>query len=101
VTPSPRPSNAWYVVDTMSTPWYLHTSTLMFQDNSILLTGGLYSSALVSTEKYVPSTGCFQTTKDTPRARRSHTADVLSAFSDYIFLRVALEPVEYGILLIF
>jgi len=83
--PSARPSNVWYVVDTLSTPRILHTSTYISQDNSVLISGGLYgATVLISTDKYIPSTGCFQTGITMPRARRSHTADILPAFPNYI-----------------
>lgn len=82
--PSPHPTNVWYVVDTLSTPRILHTSTYISQDNSVLIAGGLTAAPLISTEKYLPSTGCFQAGLNMPRARRSHTADILPAFPDYI-----------------
>ena len=99
--PSPRPSNVWFVVNTMSTPRQYHTSTYISQDNSVLIAGGLSGTVLITTEKYLPSTGCFQSGLTMPRARRSHTADILSAFPDYVLFLVDMEPLQYGMYLIY
>ncbi len=83
--PSPRPSNIWFDVNTLSVPRILHTSTYISQDNSVLIAGGLNgATVLISTDKYISSTGCFQTGITMPRERRSHTADILPAFPNYI-----------------
>ncbi|UJR34904.1 hypothetical protein I4U23_027682 [Adineta vaga] len=83
--PSPRPSNQWFIVGNMSIPRQYHTSTYLSQDNSVLIASGYYGIELKTTEKYNQSTGCFQNGLDMPRTRRSHTADILPAFPDYIF----------------
>ncbi len=70
---------------TLSTARIAHTSTYISQNNSVLIAGGdLSATALISTEQYIVATGCFQTGLNMPRARYSHTADILPAFSDYI-----------------
>jgi hypothetical protein len=71
-------------VGNLSTPRIYHTSTFLSQDNFVLIAGGQYGVSLITTETYIPSTGCFQTGLSMPRARYSHTADILPAFSDYI-----------------
>jgi hypothetical protein len=72
----------------MTSSRILHTSTYLSADNSVVIAGGnnvvSYTNPLISTEMYNPSTGCFQLGLNMPRARCSHTADILPAFSDYI-----------------
>jgi hypothetical protein len=73
----------------MSTTRYLHTSTLISQDNSVLITGGLSTTVgpgLASTERYVPSTGCFQSSGSMSSPRSYHTADSMSALSSFIVI---------------
>ena len=73
----------------MSTTRYLHTSTLISQDNSVLITGGYAigsGSVLASIERYIPSTGCFQSSGSMSSARAYHTADSMSALSSFIVI---------------
>lgn len=81
---SPRPSNVWYVVDRLTSARIQHTSTYYPNDHSVLIAGGFLGSPLITIEKYLPSTGCFQAGLSMPRARRSHTSDILPAFPDHI-----------------
>jgi hypothetical protein len=85
-TPSPRPSNIWFLVDTMMSARAYHTSTLISQDNSVFIAGGYNGGVLVFTEKYIPSTGCFQAMGNMPRVRYLHTADQLPSLSGYVLL---------------
>lgn len=85
--PSSRPSNVWFTVDTMSSARIYHTSTLISQDNSVFIAGGSNGpTAVMSTDKYIPSTGCFQRMGNMPRARELHTADQLPSLSGYVLL---------------
>ncbi|CAF3264075.1 unnamed protein product [Rotaria socialis] len=85
--PTPQPSNAWFFVGNMSSIRYLHTSTLISQDGSVLITGGYNAVVgLASTEKYIPSTGCFQTMSCMSVARYLHTADQLPSLSSFVII---------------
>ncbi|CAF4098133.1 unnamed protein product, partial [Rotaria magnacalcarata] len=85
--PTPPPSNAWFFVGNMSSIRYLHTSTLISQDDSVLITGGYNAVVgLASTENYIPSTGCFQTMSSMSVARYLHTADQLSSLSSFVII---------------
>jgi len=49
--------------------------------------GGIGSVGILSSvEKYIPSTGCFQSMRSMPRVRYEHTADQLPSFSNYIII---------------
>lgn len=72
------------MVDRLNNSRLYHTSTYYPNDHSVFIAGGLLGSPLITMEKYLPSTGCFQAGLNMPRARRSHTADILPAFPDYI-----------------
>jgi hypothetical protein len=64
-----------------------HKGTLISQDSSVLITGGVNGpSALSSVEKYIPSTGCFQSMRSMLRARYLHTADQLPSLSGYVLI---------------
>lgn len=85
--PSPRPSNAWLFVDSMAVTRVFHASTFIVQDNSVLITGGSDGYSIFSSvQKYIPSTGCFQTMRNMPRTRYMHTADQLTALSGYVVI---------------
>lgn len=85
--PTPRPSDVWLSVNSMSTSRVYHTSTLISQDNSVLIAGGSDGTAAVSSvQKYIPSTGCFQTMRDMSTTRCLHTADQLSSLSGFVLL---------------
>lgn len=81
---SPRRSNVWMTVSPMSVGRAYHTSTLVSQDNSVLIAGGYNGGAQMSTEKFIPSTGCFRSMGNMPRTRYFHSADQLTALSGYI-----------------
>jgi hypothetical protein len=63
-----------------------HSSTLISQDNSVIIAGGYNGGMHMSVEKYIPSTGCFQTMRDMPRARYVHTADQLPSLFGYVII---------------
>ncbi|CAF3510042.1 unnamed protein product [Rotaria socialis] len=85
--PSPQPSNAWFSVGNMSTPRYLHASTFISQDNGILITGGLDGTAgLASTERYIPSTGCFRMSSGMSSVRYYHSADAMTSLSSWVVI---------------
>jgi len=49
--------------------------------------GGTGSAGILSSvEKYIPSTGCFQSMRSMPRTRYQHTVDQLPSFSDYVII---------------
>jgi hypothetical protein len=79
----------------MSTARVLHTSTYISEYNSVFVAGGssTYPTAttLISIDEYLPSTGCFQTGINMPRARQYHTANILPAFPDYILFGGGLD----------
>ena len=85
--PSPRQSNIWVSVDSMRVARVYHTATHITQDNSVLLTGGAYSTVITATvDKYIPATGCFQPMRDMPRPRYMHSADQLLSLSGYVVI---------------
>ncbi|CAF2172856.1 unnamed protein product [Rotaria magnacalcarata] len=64
-----------------------HRATLISQDNSVLITGGIGSSGThASTEKYLPSTGCFKMVGIMSTSRAFHTADQLSSLSGLVLI---------------
>ncbi|CAF4341716.1 unnamed protein product [Rotaria socialis] len=82
-----QPSNTWYLVGNMSTPRYYHTSTFISQDGSVLITGGINAGfGLASIERYIPSTGCFQSSGSMSSVRYYHTADSMSSLSSWIII---------------
>ena len=82
---SPRRSNVWVTVSPMSVARTYHSSTLISQDNSVLIAGGIVGSTVhMSTEKFIPSTGCFQPMGNMPRTRYLHAADQLTSLSGYV-----------------
>ncbi|CAM4807881.1 unnamed protein product, partial [Rotaria magnacalcarata] len=84
---SSQPSNTWYLVGNMSTPRYYHTSTLISQDGSVLITGGITASVgLASIERYIPLTGCFQSSGSMSSVRYYHTANSMSSLSSWIII---------------
>lgn len=96
--PSPRQSNIWVSVDTMTVPRVYHAATFIPQDNSVLITGGTYASIVTaSVDKYIPSTGCFQPMRDMPRTRYFHSADQLLSLSGYVVIAGGINSVN-GIL---
>jgi len=85
--PSPRPSNVWLKVANMSVGRLYHTSTFISQDNSVLIAGGSDGVAIGSSvDKYISSTGCFQSMRNMPRTRYMHTADQLPSLSSYVVI---------------
>jgi len=87
IEPISRPSNNWYFVGNMSSARYSHTATLLSQDNSVFIAGGADNSTiLISTERYLPTTGCFQSTGNMFNSRMFHTADQLSALSECVLI---------------
>jgi hypothetical protein len=72
----------------MTSPRILHTSTYFSPSGTVLLAGGSnvlpFVNPLISMEIYNPSTGCFQVGLNMPRARCSHTTDILPGFANYI-----------------
>ena len=87
IPPSPRHSNVWLSVDNMTIQRSYHTATFISEDNSVLITGGHYGSIYHSSvEKYIPSTGCFQSMRDMPRSRYMHSADQLPSLSGYVVI---------------
>ena len=63
-----------------------HSSTLISQDNSVLITGGYNGGILMSVERYISSTGCFQSMRDMSSARYVHTADQLPSLFGYVII---------------
>ena len=77
----------------MAVPRSYHTATLISQDNTVLITGGVYAATIsASVEKYVPSTGCFQSMRNMPRARYMHSANQLPSFSNYVLIAGGIVP---------
>ncbi|CAF4413663.1 unnamed protein product [Rotaria socialis] len=63
------------------------TTTTTGTNGSVLITGGYNAVVgLASTEKYIPSTGCFQTMSCMSVARYLHTADQLPSLSSFVII---------------
>jgi hypothetical protein len=64
------------------------TATYILQDNSVLIAGGYNGVAgmVSSVEKYISSTGCFQSMRNMPRTRYMHTADQLPSLAGYVLI---------------
>lgn len=84
--PSPRQSNIWVSVANMTITRSHHTSTLVSQDNSVLITGGYNGGPQFSVDRYIPSTGCFQSMRNMRQARYYHSADQLASLFGYVVL---------------
>ena len=96
--PSPRQSDIWVSVDTMSFARVYHGATYISQDGSVLITGGAYASTIIaSVDKYIPSTGCIQPMRDMPRTRYMHSADQLPSLSGYVVIAGGVSSIA-GIL---
>jgi hypothetical protein len=85
--PSVRPSNVWLSVGSMTVTRAYHTGTYIIQDNSVLIAGGNNGGTIVSSvDKYISSTGCFQSMRNMPTTRFMHTADQLSSLAGYVLI---------------
>jgi len=96
--PTVRPSNVWLPVGSMTVARVYHAATYIIQDNSVLIAGGYNGGTTVSSvDKYISSTGCFQSMRNMPRTRYMHTADQLPSLAGYVLIAGGYDNTGAGI----